>query len=199
MNRQLSHDARKLFVASMGFKKGKRASTALVLLPSELPGSGWTSKTMISIRSAVVGIIDEAAKRARKQGCISAWGWFSNERTSQYLLIKVGPMANVIDAQSKVASFPVVMAERSKVVEGMIDHHSVDGLTLASGEIVVGYEHEISVGKVSGFNFKDVVGNVANIVFTVECSGPDGGWPWDDVISVANLQHEKILKVQPTF
>jgi hypothetical protein len=179
----------------MGLKRGKRASIALVLLPSELPESGWISKSMITIRSAVVGVVDEAARRARRQGCISAWGWFSNESTSQYLLIKIGPMVNVTDAQAKVATFPVVMAERSKVVEGMVGHHSVDGLTLVNGEQITGYEHEIIVGKVSGFNFKDAVGNVDNIVFTVECSGPNGGWSWEEVLSVANLQHEKILRL----
>jgi hypothetical protein len=87
------------------------------------------------------------------------------------------------------------MADRSKLVQGMVGNHSVDGLTLANGKKVTGYEHEITVGKVAGFNFKDAVGSIDNVVFTVECSGPNGSWSWEEVIAVANLQHKKALRL----
>jgi len=196
MNGRLILDAVKFGVAQFGLKRGKFTSLAMLLEPRDLPGADWRLSTQRTVRAAVIGKVDEVDRRARRQNCIAAWGFFSNSSTAQEVLIKVGPLASLGDAESRVVSFETRMMSRAQIVRGVSQIRVVRDLELPGVGSIIGFEHVMSAGRAKGRDFKDVVGNVGNILFMITCSGSNQGWAWNDVVTVAASQREKILALR---
>ena len=69
--------------AQLGIKRGKDESIAFLLEPTQFPGGGWRRESVHTIRPGIIGEVDEIAVRARKSGCISAWGFFKQPKSAR--------------------------------------------------------------------------------------------------------------------
>ena len=182
--------------AQAGIKRGKREVIALLLEPSELPGEGWKRTVVHTMRSGVIGEVDEIAKRARKRGYVSAWGFFKQPSSGKGLLLRVAPLDSAADARSRVSTLEERMMsllrgeDRARFVSVRHD------LQVPEGVSRVGFEHVTLKGRSKGRNFKDVCGSVQEIYYAVGCSGPAEGWTWDEVTEVSQLQRNMIIGIQ---
>ena len=182
--------------AQAGIKRGKSEVISLLLEPTELPGEGWKRTVVHTMRSGVIGEVDEIAKRARKRGYVSAWGFFKQGSSGKGLLLKVGPLDSAADARSRVLTMEQRMTSQIRRADpaGIVSvHHD---LQVPEGDSRVGLEHVISRGRYKGRNFKDVCGSVQEIYYAVGCSGPAEGWTWDEITEVSKSQRNKIIRSQ---
>ena len=63
-------------LAQLGPKQGKGASLAMLIAPSDLPGSNWTLADERTWRAGTVGDSTPWSQRAKEAGCIAGWRSF---------------------------------------------------------------------------------------------------------------------------
>ena len=185
--------------AQLGIKRGKDESIALLLEPIQFPGSGWKRESIHTMRSGIIGDVDEIAVRARKSGCISAWGYFKQPQSATRVLIKVGPLDSGVDAISKVSSFEGRMMMHLRQLESVGAISARYDLQVPEGVSAVGIEYVVQKGRAKGRNFKDMCGSVGRNYYSVSCYGLADGWAWDDVIDIARLQRNRIISMRSRY
>lgn len=194
-----SRDIFNVAYAQFGIKRDKNETIAFLLEPAEFPDGGWKRESTHTMRSGVIGDVDEIAVRARKSGCISAWGYFKQPQSTRRVLIKVGPLDSGVDARSKVSTFEdrmTVHLSRMDSVGAIFARHD---LQVPEGASNVGIEYVVIKGRAKGRNFKDLCGCVGKIYYSVSCYGLADGWTWDDVLEIARLQRGRIIGRQSRY
>jgi hypothetical protein len=181
-------------IAQIGLRRSaKELSRSMLLDPTELPGSGWTTLSERYWRSGMRVAPTDEGKRARHAGNVTAWRSCEQSGASRWLWAQVAPMVSEQDAASYVPKVPSQLvadprAKRAPVERRTVKDSQVPGLALAS--VVEGTSAD---QRGSGLGWT-VIGQVGSVVLVAQCSCYNDAWSWSEAKATIALQVEKIRR-----
>jgi len=186
-------------IAQFGPRAARRSAQAMTLDEGELPGSGWVKLGDLCFRTGAYRFngsskANEEDLRAHQAKTFTVWRSFGIANASHLLDTQLVPYASPSDADAAAprlrASWQVDPRRGSVLLnERKLEAHEVPDLP----EYPFLYEQSLR-GKHGDLVNRCVGGTAGNVVFLIACSGPNGGWPWTDVASVAQSQVRKIRR-----
>jgi hypothetical protein len=192
-NTQRAMNKFKYVLAQRGRPSERSLSFAMTLEPQELPGGDWKMISEHYWRSGTIvpNPKSEVAQRSRKAGGFVTRRSFRQSATGRGFWVQVGPYGLVGDAEAAVPRLfamapknPNFKGTATEVMEAVVHLREVQH-TFA--------EERASTGSPKGpSNTKLVAGNVSHVVFAFACYEYGAGWPWDDVVLLAEMQADKI-------
>lgn len=192
MNSRALKNTARVVRAQIGYKRGRFTALSRVIDVTDVPGQHWKVNIYRTLRAGVIGTVDDIARRARHDHCLAAWVFFRDRSSRRKVIVQVIPLASTADADDRIATFEQRNLKVIDSVPAVGNTRVVTDLQLADVGHVPGIEYENLSGRLIGFNNKWMSSSVNNIVFSVSCSGPDGGWSWDEVLHLASLQRSKL-------
>jgi hypothetical protein len=186
----------KFLIAQVGLKPGKKISVPMLLQVEEIPWPGWRLSKDLTLRAAVVGMVDKADLRARGYGSVWAIRSFVNVGKSQWLLLRVIPMASTSDARSWISSFETRVATNEDATSIKRVNQELNNPDRSNLGPCFCLEYVLADSRSGKSNdAKAVAGSVGNVMFLIRCIGPGDGWSWQDVTAIASRQGAKIRKL----
>jgi hypothetical protein len=181
----------KLVLAQLGPKPNRKHSLSMILNLDELPSSGWTMMSERSWRTGVTGNADEAIRRAREDGSITAWRSFEYSDKRRSMWIEVIPFASQSDAELEIPHLLTKLMKNSHAKVSVMQETTVDGASTLGIPNSVAKE-QITNGKDGPGSAKYAAANVAEYMFAVAYSDFGETSSWDEIKVIAELQVNKI-------
>jgi hypothetical protein len=100
-------------------------------------------------------------------------------------------MASDSDAEEELPGWGLRLMNRSNQTDLISGEFQVQDVTMPDLPNAILTEHAIT-GSLGVVTMRTVRGNVDRFLFAIGCGSLEGGWPWEDVFCVADLQSAKI-------
>jgi hypothetical protein len=183
----------RIFVGTLGPKPGQDRSLAMLLESTDLPSDDWRVANQRTNRVGAGKAKTDEIRRAKKDGGITAWRCLRSDSARRSLSCSVTPFASPSDAQSSLPDLT------SRLVRKPFSKLNVYGQRLIEGEEVPGlsgtmvYEEQFT-GPDGHGGTRIVAGAIGKVLFALDFSSLGDLWPWDDVVSMAAAQRDKIQR-----
>jgi hypothetical protein len=184
-------------IAQQGSWSERKKSRAMLLEPTEIPGTDWGITSERSWRSGYIvpHWNSDVARRSRRSGGFASWRSFKQGNTPLGFWSQVSPYGLREDAETAVPRL-LSMAYKNPRFKGTeIQEMKVDNLDIPGVEGAYVVERVARGSSKGPSDSKYVVANVAHVVFLLAFYAYGNGWPWNEVSRVAALQAEKIRSV----
>ncbi len=172
----------------------RRKSLAMLLAPSDLPGTGWRQLGEGSWRMGMSRRFGSISRRARKSGSCTALRRYRQEDPPRGVFIQIGPWASAEDART--------VAGQARSAGGMtwtgvtrLDERQVNDVDVPDLDDSLVWEHRNQRGDFLGYQ-RFISGRVENVVLMVSGTSQDPGMAWDDLVSIVTSQAEKLRTQQ---
>jgi len=165
----------------------------MTLEPEELPGGNWLMTAERSWRSGYIVPVwnSEVARRTRAAGGFATWREFRQSTSAHGLWAQISPYGLASDAGVAVPRL-LSMSYKNPNFEGKETEAKSVNISIRGVEHTYAEERN-SIGSSKGpSNTKYVVASVLHVVFLLACYEYGSGWPWSEVISIAERQAAKI-------
>lgn len=186
-----------LLIGQIGRRSEKRRSLGLLLSIQDLPGDGWRQTDQSGWRSGVDVRRTPGGRRAYKTGAFVALRHFWQKSPSRALWVQLLPYATADDALDYVRKFRSTLIPRNHGVgrrnPGLVrlEEKIVDGLILPGAENAVALETLYARGDRRGCQ-RTICAKVGNVPFVTSGSAWGDGWDWDELITLASMQANRI-------
>jgi hypothetical protein len=164
-----------------------------LLTAKDLPGNGWRFLDEHTWRFSAYPHhgTGEVFDRASAHGGFVAWRSFEQTETHSGLWIQLVPYGRISDAESQVPKNSSI-GVRSETFEGSVgEERPVVGYLTPGVDHAVLFEVPTNNEGVAGIS-RYLCGNVENVVLVVAGTALGDGIPWEQMVSIAALQAERI-------
>jgi hypothetical protein len=184
----------------MGFDPSHEPMFAMMLDVDDLRDpAGWGVTVQRSIRTGGGRRSTELTRRARAAGGVSALRILRNKTERRSISLSVNSYASSDDAKMTMSAVLGSTIRKPLSRFTLLEARIVEGQEVPGLPETLAYE-ERSEGSKGLRGSRLVAGTIEHILLVVTCSALGEFWTWEEVISIATRQVEKIqssLSVQP--
>jgi hypothetical protein len=180
----------KFVYAKLGSRRGGEHSLRMLPDASDL-GDGWKVFREQTWRTGRMGRALDWGVRAREMRSVTAYRSFEQTGASRSLWAEVMPLATDADAAAALTDLPTRFIRNPRAEVSVTGEQSVLDVAVPGTLSTWAYEQTVS-GKVGNGVSRYLAGAVGSVIFIVAASGLGDGWPWDEVVSIANLVVSRI-------
>jgi hypothetical protein len=182
-----------VMLSQIGAKDARKRTRDELIEASDLPGEGWKTLGTTSRRIGVAGRRDELEIRARRAGCCIAARSFEQGSGLWGAQAHVSTYASVDDAELVVADMPARLRPNPRAEVRPTGGQEIGGIAVPGLERVSAYE-DTSISAAGTGASRYIAGNIDEVVFIFGCGGRASALPWDQLISIAEVQADRIRR-----
>jgi hypothetical protein len=183
--------------AKLGSKRGAERSLRMLPDLSDLVGDGWKVLAELRWRTGRMGNVSDWGVRARRIRSVTAYRSFEQTGASRWLWAEVMPLATDADSAAALTDLPSRFLRNPRAKRTITGERSVLDVTVPGTLSTWAYE-QATTGTIGNGVSRYLGGAVGSVVFLVAASGTGDGWPWDEVVSIANVVVRRITTPEKT-
>lgn len=181
----------RIMIGSVGPKPGHRYLQGILPGSEDLPQGGWEVTRERAYRTRSGGASKDETPRSRKH--VTALRGFKNKTLNRTLWCSVSSFASAADAESFLPGLIPRMVRRPGSKLEITGKRTIDRPKVPGTSGSVFYEERFS-GPDGPGGTRLIGGAVGQIVFVIDFSGIGDSWPWDEALSIATAEVEKIKR-----
>jgi hypothetical protein len=179
--------------SQIGSAAKRKRSLSMLLMTSDLPGSGWRTLRQLARRVGFENTMGDISRRCRESGEFWALRSFQHD-PERGLFVQVIPYPSPSDAtEAGVISGTSSGAQNRNVV--VLAEQTITDLEVPGVDDVLVWEHHTQPrGKSTGYQ-RFIKGRVDNVQFVVSGGASGAGWAWEELVALATAQALRIRAV----